>query len=88
MIVICCCQITELSLTRPEPSPPANCNTSSILTMLKSPSIECFKQLAATENSIIDFASYPSRLVATNPAPKLSPPPTLSTICILYLFEK
>lgn len=81
MIGICCYQMIEYLWMRPEPSPPANFNTSSMLTMLKSPSIECFKQLAATENSIIDFASYPSRLVATNPAPKLSPPPTLSTIC-------
>ena len=49
--------------------------------MLKSPSTEYFKQLATTENSIIDFASYPFRLGTINPAPKLSPPPTLSTIC-------
>ena len=39
--------------TRPEASPPASFFTSSTLTMLKSPSIECFKQLAATANSIV-----------------------------------
>lgn len=44
MIVICCYQMIEYLWMRPEPSPPANFNTSSMLTMLKSPSTECFKQ--------------------------------------------
>ena len=58
MIVICCyLKLLVYLWTRPEPSPPANFNTSSMLTMLKSPSIECFKQLAATANSIVDCAS-------------------------------
>lgn len=39
--------------TRPDPSPPANFITSSIDTKLKSPSIECFKQDAATAISIV-----------------------------------
>ena len=39
--------------TRPDPSPPANFITSSIDTKLKSPSIECFKQEAATAISIV-----------------------------------
>ena len=43
--------------TRPEASPPASFLTSSTLTMLKSPSTECFKQLAATANSIVDCGS-------------------------------
>ena len=45
MIVICCYQIIGLSFERGlEPSPPANFNTSSMFTMLKSSSTECFKQ--------------------------------------------
>lgn len=37
--------------TLPEASPPFNFSTSANVTLLKSPIIECFKQLAATANS-------------------------------------
>jgi len=37
--------------TRPEPEPPLRLMTSSMLTRLKSPMIECLRQLAATANS-------------------------------------
>lgn len=39
--------------TLPEASPPASFETSSTVTMLKSPSMLCFRQLAATANSMI-----------------------------------
>ena len=43
--------------TRPDPSPPANFVTSSTETMFMSPSMECFKQDAATANSMVLWAS-------------------------------
>ena len=39
--------------TLPEASPPASLETSSTVTILKSPSMLCFRQLAATANSMI-----------------------------------
>ncbi len=43
--------------TLPEASPPANFVTSSKLTILKSPSTACFKQEAATANSMLFLES-------------------------------
>ena len=42
---------TDHLCTLPEPSPFASFSTSSDVTLLKSPSIVCFRQLAATANS-------------------------------------
>ena len=47
--------------TLPDPSPSASFLTSSILTLLKSPSIVCLRQLAATANSSASLSS-PSSL--------------------------
>ena len=44
---------TNYLCTRPDPSPPANFLTSSTETMFISPSMECFKQEAATANSMM-----------------------------------
>ena len=74
--------------TRPEASPPASFFTSSTLTMLKSPSMECFKQLAATANSIVSCWWILIQTCIDQSAAEESPPPTRSTICIKYSFEK
>ena len=47
-----CTRPSSYRCTRPEPSPPASFVTSSTETMLKSPSTECFRQEAATANSM------------------------------------
>jgi len=47
--------------TLPDASPPANFCTSSTDTWLKSPSIECFRQLAATANSTLSLGEKPLR---------------------------
>ena len=48
---------------RPEPSPPASFSTSETETMLKSPSMECFRAEAATANSMASWVLLPvSRL--------------------------
>lgn len=47
--------------TLPEPSPPASLLTSSTETKLQSPSMVCFRQLAATANSIASCGPKPVR---------------------------
>ena len=59
----CFCQCNRLFYLwiRPLPSPAANFSTSATVTILKSPSIECFSADAATANSTACWVVFPLR---------------------------
>lgn len=54
--------ITFYLWIRPEPSPPASFSTSATVTMLKSPSMECFSAEAATANSTAAWVPLPDKM--------------------------
>ena len=57
------------------------------LATLKSPSTVCLSADAATAKFIASSPLFPEESAKMSPAPKLSPPPTLSTISKRYFFE-
>ena len=67
--------------TLPLPSPPASASTSASETMLSSPSMLCFRQFAATANSIARCGSYPFTGAWISPPPGRCPPPLPRTPC-------